>query len=69
MSDYVIGIANILVGLFCQALITGKLSRTESGSEYWSNWCGQHPSFSKYGPPFLVAFGVLRIAMGLLGGA
>ncbi len=67
MWDYVIGVANILAGALSQALITGKFSRTEASREFWSNWRAQHPAFSKYGPPFLVAFGVLRIALALLG--
>lgn len=67
MWDYVIGVANILGGLFLQALISGKLSRSEESLEYWSNWRAQHPAFSSYGPPFLMAFGVVRIAVGLLG--
>jgi hypothetical protein len=67
MSDHVIGVANILGGVFFQALITGKFSRTEASLEFWSNWRTQHPAFSKYGPPFMVAFGALRIAIGLLG--
>jgi hypothetical protein len=67
MSDYVIGLANILGGVFFQALITGKISRTEANIEFWSDWRAQHPTFSKYGPPFLVAFGVIRIAIGLVG--
>jgi len=67
MSDYVIGAANILGGVILHALITGKLSRTEAGREFWSNWRAQHPMFSGYGPPFLVAFGLFRLAFGLLG--
>ncbi|MAG34006.1 MAG: hypothetical protein CL908_24265 [Deltaproteobacteria bacterium] len=67
MSEYVIGVANILGGLFFQALITGKFSRTEASLEYWSDWRTQHPAFCKYGPSFLVAFGAIRIAVGLLG--
>lgn len=67
MSDYVIGFANILGGVFFQALITGKINRTEANLEFWSDWRAQHPTFSKYGPPFLVAFGAIRIAIGLIG--
>ena len=67
MSDYMIGAANILVGLFFQLLIGGRLSRAEAGVEYWNTWREQHPAFSKYGPPFLVAFGILRIAIASLG--
>jgi hypothetical protein len=67
MSDYVIGVANILGGLFFHALINGRISRGEAKLEFWSNWRAQHPAFSQYGPPFLVAFGALRIALGLLG--
>ncbi len=67
MSDYVIGLANILGGVFFQALITGKIGRTETSLEFWSDWRARHPTFSKYGPPFLVAFGAIRIAVGLIG--
>ena len=67
MSDYLIGAANILGGMFFHALINGQISRTESSLEYWSNWRDQHPAFSQYGPPFLIAFGTIRIAVGLLG--
>jgi len=67
MSDYVIGAANIVGGVFAHALIAGNISQTEEGREYWSNWRAQHPTFSKYGPSFLVAFGLVRIAFGLLG--
>ncbi len=67
MSDYVIGVANILVGVFFHALITGKINRSDESLEFWSNWRAQHPAFSKHGPPFLVAFGAVRIAYGLLG--
>jgi len=67
MSDYVIGAANILGGVFFHSLIHGKISRTEAGLEFWSNWRTQHPSFTAYGPPFLVAFGAIRIAIALLG--
>lgn len=67
MSDYVIGAVNILGGVFFHVLITGKISRTETSLEYWTNWRAQHPAFSQYGPPFLVAFGVVRIAIGRLG--
>ncbi len=67
MSDYVIGVANILGGLFFHSLITGKINPTEASLEYWSSWRDRHPAFSKYGPPFLVAFGGLRIVLELLG--
>ncbi len=66
MSDYVIGVANILGGLFLHALINGKIKRTEASLEYWSNWRAQHPIFSKYAPPFLIAFAAFRIVFGLL---
>ncbi len=66
-SDYVIGVANILGAVFLHALINGKFSRAEAGLEFWSKWRAQHPMFSQYGPPFLAAFGALRIAFGLLG--
>ncbi len=66
MSDYVIGVANILGGVFFHALITGKINRTQESLEFWSKWRAKHPAFSKHGPPFLVAFGALRIAFGLL---
>ncbi len=66
MSDYVIGAANILGGVFCHALITGRIHRTDANLEFWSNWRDQHPAFSKHGPPFLIAFGSVRIAIGLL---
>jgi hypothetical protein len=67
MSDYVIGALNILGGVFFHGLINGKIKRTETSLEFWSNWRSQHPSFSKYGPPFLVAFGAVRIAIALMG--
>ncbi len=67
MSDYVIGAANILGGVFLQAMINGKIRRSAESVEFWSGWRTQHPMFSKYGPSFLVAFGVLRIASGMLG--
>lgn len=67
MSDYVIGAANILAGVFFHTLITGKISRTEADFEYWSTWRARYPAFSHYGPPFLIAFGAIRIAIGLLG--
>jgi hypothetical protein len=67
MSNYVIGAINILGGFFFHALINGKINPTEEKLEFWSNWRAQRPAFSKYGPPFLVAFGGLRIAFGLLG--
>ncbi len=67
MSDYVIGAVNVIAGVFFHALINGKVSRTEASLEFWSNWRAQHPAFSKYGPPFLVAYGAIRIALGLLG--
>jgi len=67
MSDYVIGVANIVGGVFLHVLINGLIHRTESSLEFWSNWRGRHPAFSTYGPPFLVAFGTVRIALGLLG--
>ncbi|MCP3985392.1 MAG: hypothetical protein GY723_13465 [bacterium] len=67
MSDYVIGAANILGGIFSHALIHGRFSRTEAGLEYWAAWRDRYPAFSNYGPPFLAAFGALRIAFGLLG--
>ncbi len=67
MSDYVIGAANILGGVFLHSLIGGKLNPTEASREYWSSWRDQHPAFSKYGPSFLVAFGGIRIAVALLG--
>jgi hypothetical protein len=67
MSDYVIGVANILGGMFFHALTTGKINRTKENLEFWSNWRARHPAFSKHGPPFLIAFGALRIAFGLLG--
>ncbi len=67
MSNYVIGAANILGAVFIHALLDGKFSRTEAGVEFWSNWREQHPAFSQYGPPFLAAFGALRIVFGLLG--
>ncbi len=66
MSDYAIGLANIVGGVFCHALIYGKISRTEAGVDFWSDWRTRHPTFSQYGPPFLVAFGVFRIALGAL---
>lgn len=66
MSDYLIGAANIVGGVFCHALIHGKIHRTEASVEYYSNWRAQHPTFSKHGPPFLIAFGIIRIALGLL---
>ncbi len=67
MSDYLIGLANILGGFFLHALISGRIRRTEASLEFWSTWRDRHPIFSNYGPPFLVAFGALRIAFGLLG--
>ena len=67
MSDYVIGVANILGGVFFHALITGKITPTKERLEFWSEWRVKHPAFSKHGPPFLVAFGALRIAFGLMG--
>jgi len=67
MWDYGVGAANIGVGLFLHALISGKIRRTDESLEYWSNWRAQHPAFSGYGPPFLVAFGALRIAFGVFG--
>ena len=67
MSDYLIGAANILGGAFTYALINGKINPTEASAEFWSNWRAQHPMFSNHGPPFLVAFGALRIAFGLMG--
>jgi hypothetical protein len=67
MWDYMIGATNIVGGVFFHALINGRISQTEEGREYWSNWSAQHPAFSRYGPPFLVAFGIVRIAFGLLG--
>ncbi len=66
-SDYVIGVANLLGAVFIHALINGKFSRAEAGLEFWSKWRAQHPMFTNYGPPFLAAFGALRIAFGLLG--
>ncbi len=66
MSDTVIGVANILGGVFFHALINGRIKRTEASLEFWSNWRAQHPAFSKHGPPFLVAFGALRIGFGLM---
>ncbi|MBW2362399.1 MAG: hypothetical protein JRG84_15955 [Deltaproteobacteria bacterium] len=67
MSDYVVGVANVIGGVFCHALINGKINPSEANLEFWSNWRDRHPTFSNYGPPFFVAFGVLRIALGLLG--
>lgn len=67
MWDYVIGLANILGGIFLHALINGQLRRSDASLEYWSNWRAQHPAFTKWGPPFFVAFGALRVAFGLLG--
>ena len=67
MSDYVIGAVNVMGGVFFHALITGRFSQTEASLEFWSNWRARRPAFSKYGPPFLVAFGAIRIALGLLG--
>ncbi len=67
MWDYVIGVANILGGVFFHALINGQINRTEASLEFWSNWRARHPAFSKHGPPFLVAFGAVRIAFALLG--
>jgi hypothetical protein len=67
MSHYLIGAANIAVGLFLHLLISGRIRRTEASLEYWSNWRARHPAFSGYGPAFLVAFGALRIAFGVLG--
>ena len=64
MSDYVIGVANVLGGMFLHALTTGKFSRPEAGLEYWPSWRAQHPAISQYGPPFLIAFGSIRIALG-----
>jgi len=66
MSEYVIGAANILGGLFLHSLTAGRLSRSEEAREYWSTWRARHPAFSQYGPPFLVAYGLVRIAFGLL---
>jgi hypothetical protein len=66
MTDFVVGAANILLGIFLHALITGRMSRTGAGLEYWSKWQAQHPIFSRYGPAFLVAFGLFRIGFGLL---
>jgi hypothetical protein len=65
--DYAIGVVNILGGVFFHALVNGRFSRTEAGREFWSGWRAQHPAFTQYGPPFLVAFGALRIGFGLLG--
>ncbi len=67
MSDYIIGAANIAGGLFVHTLISGKISRTETSLEFWSDWRARHPTFSKYGPPFLVAFGAVRIVLAPLG--
>lgn len=66
MSDYAIGAVNILGGLFLHSLISGRISRSEEGVEYWSTWRARHPTFSQYGPPFLVAYGLVRTAFGLL---
>ncbi|MAG31127.1 MAG: hypothetical protein CL908_09590 [Deltaproteobacteria bacterium] len=67
MADYLIGAANILGGVFLQVLIHGKIRPTEASAAFWSTWRAEHPSFTRYGPPFLVAFGIVRIAIGLLG--
>ena len=67
MSGYAIGVANILLGVFLHLLLTGRIKRTEASREFWSSWRAQHPAFSEYGPPFLIAFGVVRIAFELLG--
>ena len=66
MSDYVIGAANILSGLFFHLLITGKINPTEARREYWSNWRARHPAFTQYGPACLVALGAVRIAVARL---
>lgn len=66
MTDLVVGAANIGVGILLHALITGRMSRTEARLEYWSNWRTQHPIFCRYGPAFLVAFGLFRIGFGLM---
>ena len=67
MWDYGIGAANIAIGVFLHALLAGKINRSEEGREYWSNWTAEHPTFSKYAPAFLVAFGALRIVLALRG--
>lgn len=66
MSNYVIGALNILGGIFLHLLISGSFSRSEAALEYWSTWRAKHPAFSQYGPPFLIAFGAVRIGIGLL---
>jgi hypothetical protein len=67
MWDYVVGVTCILGGVYFYAVSTGKINRTEASVEYWSNLRAQQPTLIKYLPPFLVAFGVLRIAFELLG--
>ncbi len=67
MWDYAIGVANILSGVFFHALINGKINRSEASLAFWSNWRSRYPIFSQYGPPFLIAFGVVRIALLALG--
>lgn len=64
--SYVENVGFILGGILFHAVSTGKLSRTDANMEYWSDLRARHPLFMKYGPPFLVAVGVLRIGLQLL---
>ena len=65
MWDPVIGVINVAIGVFLHVLISGKLSRTDERRAYWSTWREQHPLFTRWGPAFLVAFGALRIGLGV----
>ncbi|MBW2289692.1 MAG: hypothetical protein JRG80_12285 [Deltaproteobacteria bacterium] len=67
MWDYVVGVVCILSGVYVYAASIGRVNWSKASIEYWSNMRAQQPALIKYLPPFLVAFGVLRIVFGLTG--
>jgi hypothetical protein len=62
MWDYIMAATFIFGGAFFYAVSTGRLNDSEANAEYWSKLREQQPILMRYGPPVLVAFGLIRLA-------
>jgi isocitrate dehydrogenase kinase/phosphatase len=61
MWEYFTGTICILTGVYLRLVPMRKFHETEASHEYWTNLRAQHPRLFRYGPPFLVVVGAIRI--------
>ncbi len=61
MWDLTFGGACVLGGAYFYAVSAGRINDSEANAEYWARLRQQQPQFMKFGPPFVIAFGIFRL--------